>query len=323
MSKLIPHELVTNAITNGVKRYIEQRRAMVDDFVIKHYSLKGAAKLHRHALGWDLVKVPINIILSVFNILMALVSFIADLVLPKSISNKIRKVPFVVKTKMDKELEQLIIHELLELPCSDVRPESRKDALMQAILDDKQLQKLFDTELDAFIANHPDARYSQKELLRKFTEYAAARTATADLASNAALLLYTKITMGAPAFGSLSAGTALASSITQSMAITEFWAGSFLGGLYYSHVGVTASLRLVISMTLLVTVALAILATFSGIITDPIQAKLGIHHKRLNKMLDSLEGDLLKSDTKFSLKEKYAGRLFDLLDILSVAARKL
>jgi len=323
MSKLIPHELVTNAITNGVKRYIEQRRAMVDDFVIKHYSLKGAAKLHRHALGWDLVKVPINIILSVFNILMALVSFIADLVLPKSISNKIRKVPFVVKTKMDKELEQLIIHELLELPCSDVRPESRKDALMQAILDDKQLQKLFNTELDAFIANHPDARYSQKELLRKFTEYAAARTATADLASNAALLLYTKITMGAPAFGSLSAGTALASSITQSMAITEFWAGSFLGGLYYSHVGVTASLRLVISMTLLVTVALAILATFSGIITDPIQAKLGIHHKRLNEMLDSLEGDLLKSDTKFSLKEKYAGRLFDLLDILSVAARKL
>jgi len=323
MSKLIPHELVTNAITNGVKRYIEQRRAMVDDFVIKHYSLKGAAKLHRHALGWDLVKVPINIILSVFNILIALVSFIADLVLPKSISNKIRKVPFVVKTKMDKELEQLIIHELLELPCSDVRPESRKDALMQAILDDKQLQKLFDTELDAFIANHPDARYSQKELLRKFTEYAAARTATADLASNAALLLYTKITMGAPAFGSLSAGTALASSITQSMAITEFWAGSFLGGLYYSHVGVTASLRLVISMTLLVTVALAILATFSGIITDPIQAKLGIHHKRLNEMLDSLEGDLLKSDTKFSLKEKYAGRLFDLLDILSVAARKL
>jgi len=323
MSKLIPHELVTNAITNGVKRYIEQRRAMVDDFVIKHYSLKGAAKLHRHALGWDLVKVPINIILSVFNILMALVSFIADLVLPKSISNKIRKVPFVVKTKMDKELEQLIIHELLELPCSDVRPESRKDALMQAILDDKQLQKLFNTELDAFIANHPDARYSQKELLQKFTEYAAARTATADLASNAALLLYTKITMGAPAFGSLSAGTALASSITQSMAITEFWAGSFLGGLYYSHVGVTASLRLVISMTLLVTVALAILATFSGIITDPIQAKLGIHHKRLNEMLDSLEGDLLKSDTKFSLKEKYAGRLFDLLDILSVAARKL
>lgn len=323
MSKLIPHELVTNAVTNGVKRYIEQRRAMVDDFVIKHYSLKGAAKLHRHVLGWDLVKVPINIILSVFNILMALVSFIADLVLPKSISNKIRKVPFVVKTKMDKELEQLIIHELLELPCSDVRPESRKDALMQAILDDKQLQKLFNTELDAFIANHPDARYSQKELLRKFTEYAAARTATADLASNAALLLYTKITMGTPAFGSLSAGTALASSITQSMAITEFWAGSFLGGLYYSHVGVTASLRLVISMTLLVTVALAILATFSGIITDPIQAKLGIHHKRLNKMLDSLEGDLLKSDTKFSLKEKYAGRLFDLLDILSVAARKL
>ena len=261
--------------------------------------------------------------MSVFNLLMAVVSFIADLALPKSISSKIRKVPFVVKTKMDKELEKLIINELLELPCSEFQPEPSNDALMQAILEDDQLQNLLNRELDAFIANHPDARYSQEELLRKFTEYAAARTATADLASNAALLLYTKMTMGTAAFGSLSAGTVLASSITQSMAISEFWAGSFLGGLYYSHVGVTASLRLVISMTLLVAVVLAVVATFSGIITDPIQSKLGMHHKRINKMLDSLEGDLLKSDTKFSLKEKYAGRLFDLLDILSVAAKKL
>lgn len=322
-SQLVPIEVVNNAIAKGVKRYIRQRRVMVDNFVIKHYSMKGAARLHRHAMGWDLIKVPINIVLSVFNLLMAVVTFIADLAFPKSISEKLRKSPFVIKTKMDTELEQLIIHELLELPSTSVDPEERKDALMQAILEDEQLQKLFNSELDAFIANHPDARYSQAELLQKFTEYAAARSATADLASNAALLLYTKLTMGAAAFGSLGAGTALASSVTQSAAIAEFWAGSFLGGLFYSHVSITASLRLVIAMTLLVAVVLAVIATFSGMITDPIQAKLGVHHKRLNKMLDSIEGDLLKSDTRFSLKEKYAGRLFDLLDILSVAARKV
>ncbi len=316
MTKLVPHELITNAISKGIKRYIEQRRVMVNEFVITHYSIRGAAKLHRHAFGWDLVKVPINIVLSVFNLVMALFTFIADITLPKSISAKIRKTPFVVKTRVDKELEQLIISELLELPCSDDRQGHSKDALMKAILDDEALQNVFNNELDAFVANHPDARYSQEELLRKFTEYAAARTATADLASNAALLLYTKITMGTAAFGSLSAGTALASSVAQSTAITEFWAGSFLGGLYYSHVGVTASLRLIIAMTLLVAVVLAILATFSGIITDPIQAKLGIHHHRLNKMLDSLENDLLRNENNFTLKEKYAGRLFDLLDIL-------
>lgn len=323
MSKIVPRELVDNAISKGVKRYIAQRRAMVDNFVFKHYSIKGAAKLHRHAFGWDLVKVPINIVLSLFNLVMAFFTLVADLALPKSISSKIRKTPFIVKTKMDKELEGLIINELLELPCSDGGQNSNKDALTKAIFDDEQLQKLINSELEAFIANHPDAKYSHEELLKKFSEYSAARTATADLASNAALLLYTKMTMGTAAFGSLSAGTAFASSVTQSIAISEFFAGSFIGGLYYSQVGVTASLRLVIAMSLLVAVVLAVVATFSGIITDPIQAKLGIHHRRLNKMLDSLESDLLKNENKFSLKEKYAGRLFDLLDILSVAAKKL
>jgi hypothetical protein len=322
MSTLVPRELISNAISNGIKRYIQQRRVMVDEFVTTHYSIKGAAKLHRNAFGWDLIKVPINIVLSIFNLLMAVITFIADFALPKSISTKIRRTPFVVKTKMDTELEKLIIKELLELPCSDDQTVPHKDALLKAILDDGDLQKVINSELDAFIANHPDARYSLDELLRKFTEYSAARTATADLASNAALLLYSKITMGTAAFGSLSAGSALALSVAQSAAITEFWAGPFLGGLYYSHIGVTASLRLVIAMTLLVAVVLAIVATFSGVITDPIQAKLGIHHRRLNKMLDSLESDFLKSDNRFSLKEKYAGRFFDLLDILSVAARK-
>lgn len=323
MTKLVPPEVVENAISNGVKRYIAQRRAMVDAFVIKHYSIKGAAKLHRHALGWDLIKVPINIVLSIFNLLMAVVTFIADLVLPKSISSKIRRTPFVVKTKMDTELEQLIVNELLDLPCSNDPHNSNKDALLKAIFDDPQLQKAINNELEAFIANHPNARYSQEELLKKFKEYAAARTATADLASNAALLLYTKMTMGTAAFGSLSAGSALASSVAQSAAIANFWAGSFLGGIYYSYVGVTAPLRLVIAMTLLVAVVLAIFATFSGMITDPIQAKLGWHHRRLNKMLDSLENEFLNDNSKFSLKEKYAGRLFDLLDILAVAAKQL
>ncbi len=99
MIQLVPRDLITLAITKGVKRYIKKRRSKIDEFVITHYSIKGAAKLHRHALGWDLVKVPVNIVLSVFNLLMALITLIADLVLPKSISNKIRRIPFVVSKR--------------------------------------------------------------------------------------------------------------------------------------------------------------------------------------------------------------------------------
>src|SRR3989338_4095151 len=44
----------------AVARYIEARRGRIPDFTQEHFSLKGSARLHRHAIGWDLVKAPVN-----------------------------------------------------------------------------------------------------------------------------------------------------------------------------------------------------------------------------------------------------------------------
>jgi hypothetical protein len=43
-----------------------------------------------------------------------------------------------------------------------------------------------------------------------------------------------------------------------------------------------------------------------GIITDPIQARLGIHEKRLNRLIDSLENTLMdKGDSDLKLRVIY------------------
>src|SRR5262249_49691010 len=46
------------------RRYLAARRECVDRFVDQHFSLTGTVRLHRRAIGWDLLRVPANLLLS-------------------------------------------------------------------------------------------------------------------------------------------------------------------------------------------------------------------------------------------------------------------
>jgi hypothetical protein len=122
----------------------------------------------------------------------------------------------------------------------------------------------------------------------------------------------------------MSAGGGLAAALAQHAAISNFALGSTLGGLYYSVFPASASMGLVVASTGTVMAALAILTSFSGIITDPIQYKLGLHQKELNKLIDSLQKELKGvGDSKLKLRDMYVARIFDLLDLMKEAARTL
>lgn len=38
--------------------------ALIDGFVRPHYRRPGALRLHRHAIGWDLLRAPVNVALA-------------------------------------------------------------------------------------------------------------------------------------------------------------------------------------------------------------------------------------------------------------------
>src|SRR5262249_43831879 len=46
------------------RRYLASRRDYVDPFVDRHFSLTGTLRLYRQAIGWDLLRVPANLLLS-------------------------------------------------------------------------------------------------------------------------------------------------------------------------------------------------------------------------------------------------------------------
>ncbi|MBX6323503.1 MAG: hypothetical protein IRY94_16895, partial [Rhodospirillaceae bacterium] len=51
-------------VDDAIGRYFDSRRARVDAFAARVFSLRGAFDLNRRALGWDLARAPANVALA-------------------------------------------------------------------------------------------------------------------------------------------------------------------------------------------------------------------------------------------------------------------
>jgi hypothetical protein len=66
-----------------------------------------------------------------------------------------------------------------------------------------------------------------------------------------------------------------------------------------------------------VLLATAVASAFSGVVTDPIQKALGLHHRRLIDLLDTLENGFLGGDARLAVHEHYAARLVDIFSAVA------
>lgn len=314
--------LVNQAVEDGISRYIGARKVKVPTFVAEHFSLKGALKLHKKALGKDLYKGPLNILWSVPSIMFRVTASAFKKLGGKKVSEQLDKLPKGFQTDVQKEVSWLIYNELLEIPYAQEHRISNKDALLSEILSDEALSECVAQLLSKIHDQSKDPAY-REALEKNLEEYATSRTAASELAGNILTLSagYTAFHKAIP--GTFAAGSATAAVIAQHFAITNFWLGTTMGSLYYGVVPVTASTGLLIATTGSLMAALAIITTFTGIITDPLQAKLGIHQKRLLTFIDAFKAELLGTteQSQYKIKDQYIARIFDILDLLKTASQ--
>lgn len=315
--------VIREAIASAAAGYIQGCESRIDGFVQRHYSFRGALEVHSHAIGWDIIRVPLNILWSVANIFLAITAFLAGLLQLKKLAGWIKRIPPGLKTDLDRQISWLVVTELLQLPYEQGGKKSTRDALMEEILKDPSLQLLLNEKLAAFDGPSGDPQF-QRRVNAKLAEYDSTRNGSADLASNVVLLVSSKLVMGETSFGALNAGTTVAAAVAHSVAVSNFWLGSTIGSYYYAIVPVAVSMRLLIAVTTGIAIALSLVSVFIGVLTDPIQAKLGLHQRRLKKLVRAVGDDLLgKQGEEFQLREKYMGRLFDVIDMLTVVGRSL
>ncbi|QIE55683.1 hypothetical protein G5B40_09630 [Pikeienuella piscinae] len=306
-------EEVRAAVIRAARAYFDARRARVDGFVDKWFSARGTLRLHRHALGWDMAKAPANIALAPVFVGARLSASLADLARRRQTAKWLRSRHILLETAVMREVQKLVMAELLELPLDDGGPHARDDALAAAIGADPEIRRMLGA-----------ARAEGAALNAGLTEYAGSRAAVGEMTTALAT-----IGAGAAAFhkltpGALTLGPALAAAMTQSAAIAAFPLGATAGSIWYGYMTPATSPALVAGVTAGMAAGAAVFAAFAGLIADPVQRRLGFHRRRLLRLIDALERQFTDGEAAgFAAREHYVARLIDLMDAGAAAARNL
>ena len=293
---VLDHVLARTIVEEAIRTYFRKRRSRVPQFVESTFSLKGSLSTHRHALGHDLWRAPLNAAMAGPQIGLNIAAVALKAAGRKQTAEWVRSRELFFKTTVAQEIERRLIVDLLELPYTGHGTPSFHDALAVEILGDKRLDGALG------LLNGPWGESQRLRMDQKLAEstaiYLNARGAAGEIVSAGVTMAAGSAFLHQATPGFLTLGPALAQAL-----------GAKIGGFAaFSVVGA-------------VLVASATAAAFAGVVTDPIQSALGVHHLRLIDLLDTLEGAFLGGDARLRIPEQYAARLIDLVDaIVSIAA---
>ena len=319
----LEERIARRIVADASARYLAATRERIGPFVDKHFSFSGARALHRRAVGWDLLRAPANLGLAIPQFGLMCGSGLARRAGWRRGADWMGDRRLVMETDIARELDWLLHTELLQLPFRQGTREATRDALAEAVFADPRIETASRVVLNAVgrRADDPDFR---RDLERKLAVYTGSRDAAAEITT---AIVGTAV--GAMAFkqmtpGVLSMGPALAGAAAQYAAIASFPLGATLGGLWYGAFPATAGVATTVAFTGALVLAAAPVSAFAGLVADPVQRRLGLHQRRLGRLIDAIERDL-KGDGpgRFEVRDHYVMRILDFAELLRAAWRAM
>jgi hypothetical protein len=305
-------------LERAIDRYIAARHAKVASFIDDNYSLIGSLRLHRRALGLDLLRAPANVALALPYLAARLSAAGLDAAGADRLADRLRRRKIFFDTDVADELAWRLYTQLLELPYDNGRRRSDNDALAAEILAEGRVAAALQSCEAALRRSRDDAAFRER-LQEKIDTYLQSRTAAAELTNNmmlagAGATVFKQLTPGA-----LSLGPLLAAAVAQQAAIASFPLGAAAGSLWYGLFSAAPSAALVTGATGTLLGIGAIVTAFAGVLTDPVQRATGVHRRRLHRLVDALGVELKGGRQAFEVRDHYAARIFDLLDLARMA----
>lgn len=314
-------DLARAAVDDGLRRYFAARRERVGPFVDRHFSVRGAVRLHRAALGWDIARAPVNLVLAGPQLGLHAAGAAIGWMGAERAGQALARRNLVLRTRVAREIEWLVATELLEVPCRQDRRAATRDALAEAILSDGRVTERLRAALEAVGARGDDPGFPAR-LEHALAEYAGTRSAAAEITASLLTLGAGAVTLKQLTPGAVTLGPALAGALAQQGAIASFPLGAGLGAMWYGAFPVAAPLGLVAGLTGGLMLGASALAAFAGVLADPVQRRLGLHRKRLLRLINALERQSRDpAAPAFAARDHYVARLVDLLDLLGAAVR--
>jgi hypothetical protein len=261
----------------------ERVPALVD----AHFSLRGTLNLHRHALGWDLLIAPVNFLLGIPNFLLRLLALALGLLRMQRASSALWPMNLGFTTSVQRTLRKHLEDDLLALPALD-STDQQSCARRVSI--------------------------AAEDALRS---YLHARNAVADLTAGTLALLVGFVVFQQFTPGSVSTSAVIAQAAETRVAIQDFMLGDTFGALYYAAFPPEVTGVTLLTTYLFVGVAIAFLTAFAGLLHDPLQSALGIHRRRLHRLLDVIEASATTpTGGDYRPRSFFLARIYDLADLV-------
>ncbi len=307
----------TQAALPGHKASVEARHARIGAFVHRHFLWPGTLRLHRAALGIDILRAPVNVLLSPILVVIRIVGWLCRrLHLDRTGAWLLRR-RILLRTAVSARLEAAILTELLDVPYRAAGTGPEPAEMADAILSAPRYREKIRSR-----GSVGAAQAMADRMATAINDYTGTRSAVAEFTT--ALIT---LTVGAIAFqaltpGMISMAPGVAEAVSRTTAITEFPLGSTLGGVWYGVFPVGPSPELILATVLILMAIGSVVAAFAGIVADPVQAWLGIHRRRLIRLWATWDAELDGDQGKpFAVQEHFLARLFDLWDAVVTVLR--
>ncbi|QDC08954.1 hypothetical protein FHY55_06720 [Oceanicola sp. D3] len=256
----------------------ETRQVRVRGFVRETFGFRGTLALHRAAFGLDLVRAPVNVVLAPLFLLVKLLGLIARLCRARRLAGWLLSRRLLFETAVSRKVAARVRGFVAELDAAGVGPGAPEPVVAQAVED-----------------------------------YVGVRNAVAEITTVLFVLLTGWALFHSATLGVISLAGPVADMRAQALAIENYWAGQWLGQVYFGWFPRSLDPWQVVATGVVLAMAASLVTTFAGLLADPVQLWLGVHRRRMMRLLARLERQAASAS---GLSREHAvARLGDLTDI--------
>lgn len=287
----------------------------IDGFVARHFTWPGTLRLHRAALGRDIARAPANLFLSPVLVVSRGLAWVLGRVGLRRAADWLRRRRILMRTDVAARVEAAVLTELLDVPLPQGIPGDRA-GVARAILAAPSFRDAI--ERTGTVAA---AQAMADRIAGALGDYSGTRSAMAEIVTAIFTLIVGAIVFHAVTPGMISMAPGVAGALAQSVAIADFPLGARLGGLWYGVFPVGPSPGLVAATVAALLALGATVTALAGVIADPLQARIGMHQRRLSRLMRVIEAERGGARAEFPAREHLVMRIFDLWDAALAALR--
>lgn len=264
---------------------MDPRRLAIARFARARFGLRGTLALHRAALGWDLLRAPVNLLLAPVFLVIRLGGLVAGWLGWQRGARWLARREVFWTTAVSREVAREVAGFIDEL------------------------------ERGAHLAP-----VDPRQRDRAVADYAGTRGAVAEITTMLVLLTLGFVLFRAVTPGVVSLTGAVTELRVHAQAVEGFPLGPFIGRAWYSVFPVRFGIGDLVVTGLALAVASSVLTTFAGLIADPVQVALGLHQRRLARLVARIEAG---AEAPGLAGEHVAARVGDISDAALTIWRSL